>query len=143
MLCIDPRRTPVAREADVHLAPRSGTSIALMNGLLAEVIARGWIDERYVADQTLGFDELCAIVEPYTPRRAAEICDVAPARLVEAAELLGTRDEGPPALDGPARLHHSTQATAAACQVNNLRLLRGMIGRPGAGIYQMNGQPST
>jgi anaerobic selenocysteine-containing dehydrogenase len=141
MLCVDPRPTPVAREADVHLAPRSGTNVALMNGLLAEVIANGWVDERYVADHTLGFDELCATVEPYTPRRVAEICDIAPARLVDAAELLGTSDRLlSTVLQG---FYQSNQATAAACQVNNLHLLRGMLGRPGAGVYQMNGQPSA
>ncbi len=35
------------------------------------------------------------------------------------------------------------QGTAAACQVNNLHLIRGMLGRPGAGLYQMNGQPTA
>ena len=39
--------------------------------------------------------------------------------------------------------YQSNQATAAACQVNNLHLLRGMLGRPGAGLYQMNGQPTA
>jgi anaerobic selenocysteine-containing dehydrogenase len=39
--------------------------------------------------------------------------------------------------------YQSNQATAASCGVNNLHLLRGMIGRPGAGIYQMNGQPTA
>lgn len=39
--------------------------------------------------------------------------------------------------------YQSHQATAASCQVNNLHLLRGMLGRPGAGILQMNGQPSA
>jgi anaerobic selenocysteine-containing dehydrogenase len=38
------------------------------------------------------------------------------------------------------RPHH---ATAAACQVNNLHLLRGMIGQPGRGVLQMNGQPTA
>jgi anaerobic selenocysteine-containing dehydrogenase len=37
----------------------------------------------------------------------------------------------------------SNQATAAAVAVNNLHLLRGMIGRPGAGILPMNGQPTA
>ena len=39
LLCVDPRLTPVAREADVHLAPRNGTNLALMNGILREVLA--------------------------------------------------------------------------------------------------------
>ncbi len=38
LLCVDPRETPVAREADIHLAPRNGTNVALMNGLLRELI---------------------------------------------------------------------------------------------------------
>ncbi len=45
MLCVDPRLTPVAREADVHLPVRSGTNVALMNALQRELIAHGWIDE--------------------------------------------------------------------------------------------------
>ncbi len=39
--------------------------------------------------------------------------------------------------------YQSHQATAAAVQVNNLVLLRGMLGRPGAGVLQMNGQPTA
>ncbi len=35
------------------------------------------------------------------------------------------------------------QATAAACQVNNMHLIKGMIGKSGSGILQMNGQPTA
>src|SRR3954452_13238033 len=44
LLAVDPRRTPVAREADVHLAIRPGTNLALLNGLLRELIRRGAFD---------------------------------------------------------------------------------------------------
>nr|WP_228281627.1 molybdopterin-dependent oxidoreductase [Rubrobacter marinus] len=40
-------------------------------------------------------------------------------------------------------VYQSHQATAAACQVNNIHLLRNMIGRPGCGILQFNGQPTA
>ncbi|MEV5694534.1 molybdopterin oxidoreductase family protein [Micromonospora globbae] len=141
MLAVDPRATAVAREADLHLAIRNGTNMALMNGLLREIIRNGWYDEQYVAAHTLGFDELCRTVDAYPPERVAEICDVPAADVRRAAELLG----------GSQRLlstvlqgfYQSNQATAASCQVNNLHLIRGMIGRPGAGIYQMNGQPTA
>jgi anaerobic selenocysteine-containing dehydrogenase len=39
--------------------------------------------------------------------------------------------------------YQAPQATASSCQVNNLHLLRGMIGKPGGGILQMNGQPTA
>ena len=47
LVVADPRTTPAAREADVHLPVRSGTNQALMNGILRELIERGWIDEPY------------------------------------------------------------------------------------------------
>jgi len=141
LLCVDPRETPVAREADVHLAPRSGTNMALMNAILREVIARGWIDDAYIARSTTGFDALAGVVEPWTADRAAEICAVAPGDILAAAELVGTCERLlSTVLQG---FYQSNQATAAACQVNNLHLLRGMLGRPGAGLYQMNGQPTA
>ena len=40
LLVVDPRRTPVAERASVHLAPRPGTNLALMNALLHELIDR-------------------------------------------------------------------------------------------------------
>ncbi|MFI5910966.1 molybdopterin-dependent oxidoreductase [Dactylosporangium sp. NPDC051541] len=141
MLAVDPRRTPVAREADLHLAVRSGTNLALMNGLLREIIRRGRHDEAYVAAHTIGFDELLKTVEGYPPRRVAEICGIPAADVERAAELLGTSERLlSTVLQG---FYQSNQATAAACAVNNLHLLRGQIGRPGAGIYQMNGQPTA
>jgi anaerobic selenocysteine-containing dehydrogenase len=53
MLAVDPRQTPVAREADLHLAVRSGTNMALMNGLPREIVHNGWYDEEYVAAHTM------------------------------------------------------------------------------------------
>jgi anaerobic selenocysteine-containing dehydrogenase len=141
MVAIDPRPTPVAREADLHLAPRSGTNVPLVNGLARELIANGWIDDAYVREHTLGFERLREIVEPYTPERVAEICDLPAEDVREAARILGHAERlVSTVLQG---VYQSNQATAAACGVNNLHLLRGMLGRPGAGVYQMNGQPTA
>ena len=141
MLCVDPRTTVVAREADLHLAPRPGTNLSLLNGLQRELLQRGWIDEPWVRAHALGLAELERVVAPYTPERVAGICDVAPAELTAAAELIGTAERlVSTVLQG---VYQSNQATAAGCAVNNLHLLRGMLGRPGAGVLQMNGQPTA
>ena len=141
LLAVDPRATPVAREADVHLAPRNGTNMALLNGLLRELFHHGWIDEQYVQAHTIGVDELQQTVDSYTLEHVARICDVRATDVAAAAELVGTCDRLlSTVLQG---IYQSNQATAAACQVNNIHLLRGMLGRPGAGLYQMNGQPTA
>lgn len=40
-------------------------------------------------------------------------------------------------------VYQSNQATASAVQVNNLHLVRGLIGKPGCAPFQMNGQPTA
>ncbi|MFG2282800.1 molybdopterin oxidoreductase family protein [Streptomyces asoensis] len=141
LLCVDPRPTRVARAATVHLAPRGGTNVALFNALLHEIIRTGRVDRAYVEAHTVGFGELAARVEKCTPAWAAEICDVPAARIGEAAELLGSAERLlSTVLQG---VYQSHQATAAAVQINNIHLVRGMLGRPGAGLLQMNGQPTA
>ncbi|GFG68503.1 molybdopterin oxidoreductase family protein [Mycolicibacter senuensis] len=141
LICVDPRETAVAKAATVHLAPVPGTNLALMNGLLHEVIANDWVDHDYVAAHTVGYDELAGCVAPYPPERVARICDVPAGQLRRAAEILGHAQRLlSTVLQG---FYQSHQATAAAVQVNNLNLIRGMLGRPGAGILQMNGQPTA
>jgi ferredoxin-nitrate reductase len=141
LLAVDPRDTPVAREADIHLAPRNGTNLALMNGLVRELIDRGWVDRAWVDEHTLGFEQLAQTVAPYTPEQVEEICDVPAGDVRAAAELVGTCEALlSTVLQG---FYQSNQATASACQVNNVHLLRGQIGHPGAGVLQMNGQPTA
>ncbi|MEV6319041.1 nitrate reductase [Streptomyces sp. NPDC051776] len=141
LVCVDPRSTPVARAADVHLAVRPGTNLALMNALLHEVIARGWADEDYLARHTRGVEELMSTVADCTPDWAADICGVSASAVRRAAEIFGTSERVlSTVLQG---FYQSHQATAASVQVNNLHLLRGIIGSPGCGILQMNGQPTA
>ncbi|MFD6948916.1 MULTISPECIES: molybdopterin oxidoreductase family protein [unclassified Nocardiopsis] len=141
LLCVDPRPTPVAREAAVHLAPLPGTNVALMNGILHEIIRRDMVDHDYVDAHTVGYEELVERVADYTPEHVADICGVPADGVREAAELLGGAERlMSTVLQG---FYQSHQATAASVQVNNIHLVRGMLGRPGAGILQMNGQPTA
>jgi anaerobic selenocysteine-containing dehydrogenase len=145
IVAVDPRRTPVTEAASatggVHLAPMPGTNQALMNALLHELISHGWIDRDYIDEHTLGFDDLAATVKPCTPEWAGEICRVPADDIRRAAEIFGTTPRVlSTVLQG---FYQSHQATAAACGVNNLHLLRGLIGRHGCGVLQMNGQPTA
>jgi ferredoxin-nitrate reductase len=141
LVVVDPRPTPAAQRADVHLAVKNGTNMALMNGLLHEIIAHGWYDEEYIAAHTMGFEELRATVEEYPPEKVAEICGMPAEQFRQAARIIGESERLlSTVLQG---FYQSHQATAASCQVNNLHLLRGMIGKPGCGVLQMNGQPTA
>ncbi|TWH20351.1 molybdopterin oxidoreductase family protein [Prauserella rugosa] len=141
ILCVDPRRTPVSEAATVHLAPLPGTNLALMNGILHELITRDLVDRDYVDAHTVGFAELADRVRDYPPEEAGRISGVDPGDIRAAAQLVASADRLlSTVLEG---FYQSNQATAAAVQVNNVHLVLGMLGRPGAGVLQMNGQPTA
>jgi anaerobic selenocysteine-containing dehydrogenase len=141
IICVDPRPTEVARHAAVHLAPLPGTNVALMNGLLHEIIANDWVDHAYIEAHAVGFQELAKRVQDYPPEVVAEICDVPADQIREAASILGHAERLlSTVLQG---FYQSNQATAAAVQVNNINIIRGMLGKPGCGVLQMNGQPTA
>ncbi|MDX2169019.1 MAG: molybdopterin-dependent oxidoreductase [Deltaproteobacteria bacterium] len=73
---IDPRRTPLARGASLHLAPRPGTDAVLALALINETIRRGAADSAFLAAHANGFDELARGAAPFTLERAAAECDV-------------------------------------------------------------------
>ena len=141
LVVVDPRRTKVAQRATVHLPIKSGTNLALLNAIEHELIANERIDVDFVNAHTVGFERLAQTVESYTPERAAEICGVSADDIRAAARVIGEAERlVSTCLQG---VYQSHQATASAVQVNNINLLRGMIGRPGCAPFQMNGQPTA
>src|SRR3954464_14873471 len=141
LIVVDPRTTVPARRADVHLAPRPGTNLPLMNGLLHHVLEKGWIDSAWIEAHTTGVADLVRTTDPWPLDRAAEVTGVPVEKLEAAAEILGTTPTlVSTCLQG---VYQSLQATATAVQVNNLHLLRGLIGKPGSTVFQMNGQPTA
>ena len=80
---------PDRREADLHLAVRGGTNLALLNAIQHELFANGWVDRDWVASHTVGAEELERLVAGWPPERAAEVCGVDAGRIREAARILG------------------------------------------------------
>jgi anaerobic selenocysteine-containing dehydrogenase len=141
IVVIDPRPTRIAAEAEVHLAVLPGTNVAVLNGIQRELIRCGAVDRQFVANHTIGFDELAARVADYDPEYVGEICGVPAEDIRRAARVIAESQRlVSTCLQG---VYQSHQATAAACQVNNINLLRGMIGRPGCTVLQLNGQPTA
>jgi anaerobic selenocysteine-containing dehydrogenase len=141
MIAIDPRRTATTAEADLHIRPRLGTNVAVLNGLLRQLIEQGHTDRAFIAAHTLGFDDLARTVAGYTPEQVAEIARIPADQLRQAADMIGrSKMLLSSCLQG---VYQSNQGTAAAVQVNNVNLVLGRIGRPGCGILQMNGQPTA
>src|SRR4051794_39839247 len=141
LVVVDPRRTRVAERAEVHLPIRPGTNLALLNGIQAALLRNGAIDAEFVAGHTVGIDRLVEVVSTYDADTVAEICGVPAADIERAAQVIGEANRlVSTCLQG---VYQSHEATASACQVNNITLLRGMIGKPGCSVFQLNGQPTA
>src|SRR5207249_7843869 len=67
LVVVDPRVTKTAMMADLHLPIRPRSDLALLNGLIHIVIARGQVNSAYVDAHTTGFDALRESVRSYTP----------------------------------------------------------------------------
>ena len=137
LVVIDPRRTPTARRASLHLQPTPGTDLALANALLHLVIAEGWVDRSYVDDRTSGYLDVARSVAGYWPERVERLTGVPVADLRTVAEWL-TRPNVILLTARGAEQHSKGTDTVSAWI--NLALALGLPGRPGSGYGCVTGQ---
>jgi anaerobic selenocysteine-containing dehydrogenase len=90
LICIDPRRTRTADQADEHVAPLPGTDAALALGLMHVIFAEGLEDKDYLERYTVGASELRARAREYSPERVAAICGLEAETIARLARLYAT-----------------------------------------------------
>ena len=141
VIVADPRATVTARAADLHLALKPGTDIALFNGMLNVFFREGFLEKTYMEEHTENFQNLEQLIATWTPERAAEVCELPVEKIVEAARLFGRATA---ALSLYCQgLNQSASGTAKNSALINLHLATGQIGRPGAGPFSLTGQPNA
>ncbi len=141
MIVVDPRRTQTARNADLHLQLRPGTNVALMNGLLQQLIANNWIDGAYIAAHTRNYEALAAKVAMYTPDYVAAITGVSAADIQAAARMIGMSPEvWSLFIQGVYQSMGGTDTVRLICAMH---LITGKIGRPGSAPFSITGQTTA
>ncbi len=138
LIVVDPRVTKTAMLADLHLPIRPRADLALLNGLIHIIIERDLVDHEYIERHTTGFDALRASVSGYTPDYVAQITGIEPDLLLRTAALYaGARAAF---IAWTMGVNHSTKGTETVNAINNLALITGNIGRPGAAPFSITGQ---
>ena len=89
LVVVDPLRTKIAEQADLHLALLPGTDMLLAWSLAAELERAGAFDAAFIAAHVLGFDEFMARARAWPAARAAEACGVPEAQIVTLARMAG------------------------------------------------------
>ena len=138
LIVIDPRRTKTAEQADLHLMPRPGTDLALALGLLHLVVAEGLVDEEYVRERTVGWEDARAAAMAHWPEYVERITGVPVPQLRETVRLF-CEPESAMVLTarGPEQQSKGTDTVSAWI---NLCLATGRAGRPYSGYGCLTGQ---
>ncbi len=138
VIVVDPRVTKTAMVADMHLAVRPRSDIALLNGMLKVIIDEGLVDHDYVAAHTEGFEELAAHVQTFPLERVAAECGVDGEQVRTAAIAFGRAERA--FVGWTMGVNHSVQGTETVTLLNTLCLVTGNIGRAGAAPFSITGQ---
>ena len=120
-ISVDPRLSPFAQRADIHLQLRPGTDGALALGMLHILIEEKLYDRDFVEKWTQGFDELCEYLEGFPLKKAEEVTGVPEERIAEAARLYG--------MTKPAAL--VTSACSTTHHINGFQNHRAILLLPG------------
>ncbi|MFF5444761.1 molybdopterin oxidoreductase family protein [Streptomyces sp. NPDC012888] len=138
LIVIDPRRTRTAAQADLHLAPRPGTDLALALGLLHLVVAEGRTDEEFIAARTTGWTETRAAAMAHWPELVERVTGVPVPKLRAAVEMFCAPPTGMIlTARGPEQQSKGTDTVSAWI---NLALATGRAGRPHSGYGCLTGQ---
>lgn len=141
LVVIDPYRNRTAQAADTHLMLRPGTDAALALAMMHVLIKEDLVDMAFIAEHTVGFEELKTRVDEYPPSRAAEICGIDEAQIIALARGYG-QAKAPYIRTGwgPAR---QLRGGMAMRTIALLPALVNAFAKPGGGITRsLGGGPS-
>ncbi len=138
LIVVDPRATPTARAATMHLQVTPGTDLALANGLLHVALKAGLVDSDFIDRRTSGFEAVRRAVASYWPDRVERITGIPVDDLLAAATLLG---EGASVMVLTARgAEQHSKGTDTVAAFINLALALGQVGKPHSGFGSVTGQ---
>lgn len=138
LIVADPRRIELADDADVWLRLRSGTDIALLNGIANIILANGWEDKEFIAERTEEFEKWKESVQKYPPDLVSKTTGVPVEQLVEAARIYATAES--------AQIFYTLGITEHTCgtdnvlALSNLAMLTGNLGKENSGVNPLRGQ---
>ena len=136
LVVVDPRRTPLARQADIHLAVRPGTDVAVALAMHRFLFEEGLADDAFLRAHASGADRLRERAAEWTMERAAAVADVDADLLQSVAELYA--EASPAVIRCGWGLERNRNGGSAAMAVLALPAVAGKFGVRGGGYSMSN-----
>ncbi|MFQ6548656.1 molybdopterin-dependent oxidoreductase [Aestuariibius sp. 2305UL40-4] len=137
IVVIDPRRTATCDIADLHLALKPGTDVALFNGLFAYLRENGALDEAFILNHTTGFDDTFTRASADDP----EITGLDRRDITRFYQMFAATERTVTVFSQG--VNQSTRGTDKVNAILNCHLATGRIGKPGMGPFSVTGQPNA
>ncbi len=138
LIVIDPKEIEIAKFATIYARQRCGSDVAVLNGIMREIIKHGWHDQEYIEQRCEGFEELKTAVEEYPPEKVEQISGVPAQQIREIAELFGKAETA--SVFYAMGITQHTTGTDNVWSVANLQMLCGNLGKEGGGVNPLRGQ---
>ena len=138
LIVIDPREIELSQFATIHLRPRPGTNIPLLNAMAHTIVKEQLFDQQFQAERVAGWSEFSKFIEQFPPEEVETLCGV-DADLIRNAARLYAGSKPSMCFHGLGVTEH-TQGTEGVMCLVNLALLTGNVGKPGTGINPLRGQ---
>jgi len=132
LVVVDPRRTVIARRADLHIALRPGTDVVLAWAVAAELERRDGIDRAFVERHVEGFEEFMALARRWSVSEAARVCGVSEGDIRALAEWYQAL--APAAISVGNGLERNQNGGSGVRAIFALPALGGKFGVPGGGL---------
>lgn len=141
LIVVDPRRTLTAEKSELFMQIKSGTDLALLNGLLHLLVQNGHTDPEFIAQFTQGWEAMPEFLADYTPAKVATITGIPEDDIRKTAKMIGEAKNFMTCWTmGLNQSTHGTWNTNAIC---NLHLATGKICSQGSGPFSLTGQPNA
>jgi len=141
VVLIDPRRTATADIADLHLAIRPDSDVALFLGLLRYLARSGSIRRRYLSAHTTGFKEALHAAEMLDLYELVRRTGVPAAKLEQFFALFAATEKVVTVYSQG--VNQSASGTDKVNAIINCHLATGRVGKPGMGPLSVTGQPNA
>ena len=138
MIVVDPKRTDMAKKADIFLQIPVGSNIKTLNTMMNVIISENLQDTEFIEKYAEGFEYLKEAVKDFTPERFERETGVKKELITEAARMYAKA--GSAAICYTMGITQFSDGTSNVFSLSNLAILTGNLGKKGAGVNPLRGQ---
>ena len=127
--------------ASDYVQPRIGSDLALFKAIAKALLESRQLDQDFIAQHTQGFEDFVADIAQHSWQQLCELCGIAESRIRALADAYAGAEKAIFAW-GMGITHH-LHGVENVEAIANLALLRGMLGKPAAGLLPLRGHSNV